>query len=335
MCGLITSRLENSIQARQPLFDPPHLGAMRLFNGFTEGCPDLVVDLYARTALLHNCAADPGQGLPLVLEAQACLQERLPWLQAGVLKTRHSPADAEKRGLLLFGEAPDRKVQEHGIWYALDLCMNQDASLYLDTRNLRRWLLQHSSGKSVLNTFAYTGSLGVAARAGGASRVVHLDLNRSFLNLAKSSCTLNGFPVHRADFIAGDFWSQVSRFKRAGERFDCVLVDPPFFSATSRGTLDLNTDSARLINKLRPLVNDGGWLVSINNALYVSGQEYMHSLQALCADGYLQIAELIPVPDDYIGYPAARSTAPITDPAPFNHATKIAILKVKRKKVKS
>jgi len=36
--------------------------------------------------------------------------------------------------------------------------------------------------------------------------------------------------------------------------------------------VDLNTDSARLINKVRPLINDGGWLVSVNNALYVSGR---------------------------------------------------------------
>jgi 23S rRNA (cytosine1962-C5)-methyltransferase len=329
---LISSLLDGAIQAREPLLDVHHRTALRLFNGFTEGCPNLVVDLYARTALLHNYSSDPDQGLALVQEAQAFLQERLPWLRAGIVKTRNSPVEEQKRGKLLFGQAPDTRVQEHGVWYALDLCMNRDASLYLDTRNLRQWLLQHMQGKSVLNTFAYTGSLGVAASAGGASRVVQLDLNRSFLNIAKSSCTLNGFPVHRADFIAGDFWAQVSRFKRAGQGFDCVLVDPPFFSATPMGTLDLNTDTSRLINKVRPLVNDGGWLVVINNALYVSGNEYMQTLQTLCTDGYLSIAEWIPVPADFIGYAQTSALAPITDPAPFNHSTKIAILEVKRKK---
>ena len=33
------------------------------------------------------------------------------------------PAEA-KRGRLLFGETPDRKVQEQGVWYALELCMH-------------------------------------------------------------------------------------------------------------------------------------------------------------------------------------------------------------------
>lgn len=37
----------------------------------------------------------------------------------------------------------------------------------------------------MLNTFAYTGSLGVAACAGGTRRVVQVDLNRRFLDLAR------------------------------------------------------------------------------------------------------------------------------------------------------
>jgi 23S rRNA (cytosine1962-C5)-methyltransferase len=333
LAELITLLLEKATAARASLFDTGHKTAFRLFNGFTEGCPDLVVDLYATTAVLHNYAGRPEQGLLLVHAAQSFLLDRFPWLQTGIVKTRNSPSPEEKRGKFLFGKVLARKVEEHGVWYALDLCMNQDASLYLDTRNLRQWVLQHLGGKTVLNTFAYTGSLGVAACAGGAARVVQLDLSRQFLNLARTSYTLNGFPINKADFIVGDFWSQVNRLKRARERFDCVLVDPPFFSTTPKGALDLNTDSARLINKVRPLINDGGWLVSINNALYVSGKEYLATLEALCADGYLKITELVSVLEDFTGYAQTRTGVPITDPAPFNHSTKIAVLEVKRKDV--
>jgi 23S rRNA (cytosine1962-C5)-methyltransferase len=209
--------------------------------------------------------------------------------------------------------------------------MNQDSSFYLDTRNLRSWAKQNLAGRTVLNAFAYTGSLGVAACAGGASRVVQLDLSRHFLNVAKTSCTLNGFPIHKADFIAGDFYSKVSHFKRTGERFDCVLLDPPFFSVTSKGVVDQAGKSARLINKVRPLIEAGGFLVAVNNALYLSGRDYMQTLEALCADGYLKIIELIPIPEDVTGYPVTRRDAFITDPAPFNHSTKIAVLEVKRK----
>jgi 23S rRNA (cytosine1962-C5)-methyltransferase len=209
--------------------------------------------------------------------------------------------------------------------------MNRDASLYLDTRNLRKWLIETMQGKTILNTFAYTGSLGVAAMAGGAERVVQHDLNRQFLNVAKSSYTLNGFPIHKQDFLAADFFTLVSKLKRANATFDCVLIDPPFFSSTPKGRVDQVNESARLINKVRPLVRDGGHLVAINNALYVSGQEYMQTLEELGRDGYLKVRELIPVPEDFAGDPGLPPAKPVTDPAPFNHSTKIAILEVRRK----
>ena len=321
--------LGRALHARAHLFDPRHETAFRLFNGFTEGEPNLVIDLYASTLLIHNYADEPTEGKPMAEQVAGFLQNQFPWLRAGVVKTRNAASQEERRGQLLFGETPDKKIQEHNIWYSIDLTMNRDASFYLDTRNLRKWLLENMQGKTVLNTFAYTGSLGVAALAGGSKRVVQHDLNRQFLNVAKTSYTLNGFPIHKEDFIAADFFTLAARLKRASEIFDCAIIDPPFFSSTSKGKVDQVHASARLINKVRPLINDGGILVAINNALYISGKEYMQTLEALCKDGYLSIRELIPVPEDFIGYYPIR--APITEPSPFNHSTKIAILDVRRK----
>ncbi len=323
--------LTDAVSARADLFDARHESALRLFNGFYEGCPDLVIDLYARTLVLHNYAERPEQAHALIAEAHTHLTRALPWINAVVVKTRNTQNAAERNGLLAQGDRLDRRIREHGVWYAIELQLNRDASFYLDTRNLRQWAGTHLRDKRVLNTFAYTGSLGVAAHAGGASRVVHLDLNRQFLNVAKTSYTLNGFSIHRADFQTGDFFTQVSRLKHAGELFDCVFVDPPFFSTTHKGTVNLVTEGHRLINKVRPLIADGGYLVAINNALFVSGAEYMRTLDELCADGYLSIKDLIPAPPDVTGYPRTIRRAPPVDPAPFNHPTKIAILRVRRK----
>ena len=174
-------------------------------------------------------------------------------------------------------------------------------------------------------------TLAMAAKAGGAARVVQLDRNRDFLNVAKTSYTLNGLPIDKKDFIAEDFFPAVSQFKRSGQTFDCVFLDPPFFASTSKGTVDLESGSSKLINKIRPLINDGGWLAAINNALFVSGKDYLASLEALCTDGYLSLEQLIPVPADFAGFPQTRVGNPPVDPAPFNHSTKIAILRVRRK----
>ncbi len=323
--------LERCLAARAGLFDPGHESAFRVFNGFTEGLPDLVIDLYGRTAIVTNYADPPERGREYAEAAQRFLHEQLTWLRACILKIRNSSLSEERRGLLLFGNSVDDRVREHGVWYAVNPVMHQDAGLYLDTRNLRRWALEHLSGKTVLNTFAYTGSLGVAALSGGALRVVQLDRNRAFLDMAGTSCTLNGLPLRDEDLVAADFFRQVGTFKRQDARFDCVFLDPPFFSSSNTGLVDQVHESARLINKVRPLVNDGGTLVAINNAVFVSGHDYMQTLEALCADGYLNVTDLVPVPDDFAGYPETRTGTPISDPAPFNHSTKIALLRVRRK----
>jgi 23S rRNA (cytosine1962-C5)-methyltransferase len=321
--------LDSALAAREIFFDEKHESAFRLFNGFLEGFPALSIDIYARTLLLHNYADSPSDGQ--TADAQRWLLEKLSWVRCIIVKTRSGELNSEKRGLVTYGTTPDHKIKENGVWYSINLTMNRDASFYLDTRNLRKWARKNLAGKTVLNTFAYTGSLGVAAKAGGAERVIQLDRNRAFLNVAKTSYALNGFPIDKKDFITEDFFPAASRFKRSGQTFDCVFLDPPFFASTSKGTVDLETGSSKLINKIRPLINDGGWLAAINNALFVSGKDYLASLEALCADGYLSLEQLIPVPADCTGFPQTRLGNPPTDPAPFNHATKIAILRVRRK----
>lgn len=325
----LTNLLDSALAAREAFFDEKHESAFRLFNGFLEGFPALSVELFARSVLLHNYAETPADGQ--IADAQGWILEKLPWVRCVIVKTRHGRSDSEKRGIVTYGTIPDRKIKEHGVWYSIDLTMNRDASFYLDTRNLRAWAQKTLSGKTLLNAFAYTGSLGVAALAGGATRVIQLDKNRDFLNVAKTTYTLNGFPIHKKDFIAEDFFPAASQLKRSGQMFDCVFLDPPFFASTSKGTVDLESGSSKLINKIRPLINDGGWLAVINNALFVSGKDYLASLEALCADGYLSLEQLIPVPDDCAGFPQTRVGDLPVDPAPFNHATKIAILQVRRK----
>ncbi len=323
----LESMLERALTRRAFLLDENRQSALRLFNGFSEGAPNLIAELYAATLVPHNYADPPLEGIAALRAAETFYRARLPGLKAILIKTRRG-SDAEKRGLLTFGEKPATHIREQDVRYALHLTLNRDTSFYMDTRNLRRWALENLRGKSVLNTFAYTGSLGVAALAGGAARVVQLDRNRQFLNLAKDSCALNGLPIVKADYLAADFFPAVSALKKQGQRFDCIFLDPPFFSSTAKGRVDLESDPVRLINKLRPLVTPGGWLVAINNGLFVSGADYLELLESLCADGFLQIESLLPAPEDFTASDPSQPAPYPADPAPFNHPTKIALLKV-------
>ena len=62
--------LTQAISARLPLFDSQHQLPCRLFNGFLEGEPRLVIDLYATTVVLHNYANPPEDGAALIASAQ-------------------------------------------------------------------------------------------------------------------------------------------------------------------------------------------------------------------------------------------------------------------------
>ncbi len=327
----LRERLAQALAGRADLIDPAALQALRLFNGFYEGCPALVADLYGNTLALFDHHDTPEVGAFHLRIAQDFLLAALPWIECVVQKQRQSGDPQARRGRVTLGDSPAQAIREHGVSYAIDLLMNQDASFYLDTRGLRRWLLDHAAGWQVLNTFAYTGSLGVAALAGGAAGLIQVDRNARFLALARRSGSLNRLDIGKMKLRAADFFSEMTHLKRSNTLFDCVILDPPYFSTTTKGTVDLVNESARLINKVRPLIKDGGWLVAINNALFLSGAEYLRGLERLCVDGYLSLESLIPVPSDVTGLLETRHASPPADPDPFNHPTKIAILRVKRK----
>ncbi len=54
-------------------------------------------------------------------------------------------------------------------------------------------------------------------------------------------------------------------------------------------------------------------------------------IQELCQSGYLEMEAIVPVPQDCTGYAQTICGAAPANPAPFNHPTKIVILRATRK----
>ena len=316
--------ISTAIQKRHSLIQPPYQNAFRLLNGFLEQVPNLVLEVFGKTLVIHDHKNDAAFIQTLV----PTLRDQLPWIQSILLKNRRSNDPKTQSGTLLFGNTSEQVIEENGVKYAIDLRMNQDASFYLDTQNLRVWLKAQMAQKTLLNTFAYTGSLGVAALAGLASEVIQLDLNRRFLSLAMRSAQLNGYPVPPSSYQNADFFSRIKQYKTSGKRFDCVILDPPVYSKTPKGIIDTTKNYQALINKVRPIIQKGGVLISVHNALFQSGQVHYDMLTELCQDGYLSIQEIIPVPADCIGYDTENLSQLPSDPSPYNHSTKITILRV-------
>ena len=324
----VLDKITGSINRRA---DPGQLYEVyRLFNGFYEGYPGLVLDRFKSTVVISN-HLQPGAINPILSPLQDWLLNHIKGLDGILLKQRQHFNDRMRQGVMIHGKALPDRISEFGVIYALDLQLNQDASFYLDTRNLRRWLLENMAGLKVFNTFAYTGSLGVAAGAGGASHVVQTDLNQGFLKLSQRSWELNHLLPKKMSILTGDFFRVAGRIRHEDHLFDCVILDPPFFSITDKGRVDLQGETPRLINKVRPLVAHQGYLIVINNALFYPGKSFMGELDALCQSDYLSFVKKIDIPEDVTGYPETITESPPCDPSPFNHPTKIAILKVLRK----
>ncbi len=333
--AFLQSKLEKAFTYRKDLLQGSHTNAIRLFNGFLEGDPRWVIELFGKSLVISDNISQANEDVDTATALAQMYIAWLPSVQSILYKCRSAQDQEAKKGLLIFGDQLTDKIQELGVHHSINLQMNQDSSFYLDTRYLRAWLMENMAGKLVLNTFAYTGSLGLAALAGGAKKVVQTDLNRKFLEVAHKSCELNNFPTNKMKLIVGDFYKVVGNFKKAQKLFECVIIDPPFFSTTTAGRVDLVHESTRLVNKIRPLVAHDGYLVVVNNALFLSGQSFMDQLEELCDDRYMTIEAIIPVPQDVIGYPETIVNQPPVPTEPFNHSTKIVILKVKRKEERS
>lgn len=326
----LIARLRLSFQLRQEEKSLADCEAYRLFNGFFEGLPGLVIDRYANTIVIKNHNRQPETQKDSIELIVQFLTNEMPEIDSILLKTRHSNDPEERKGRFLRGQTLPVEIKEHNVHYALDLRLNQDDSFYLDTRNLRTWLRQNSQDKRVLNFFAYTGSLGIAALDGKAAEVLQTDSNNDFLALVERSQKLNRYP-DTMQIWKSDYFKAVSRLKQSNALFDIVILDAPFFSQSRFGGVDLQNENISLINKARPLVAHEGRMVVINNSLFVPGSQVINEISQLSQSGYLSLDQIIEIPPDITGYPPSIQTAPPTDPTPFNHPTKISILRITRK----
>ena len=317
----LKSLLKEAFHKRKDLFTDTKTTAYRMFNGFCEGCRDFSIDRYGDTVVIlwMQKKAAPDFDLKQAL-CGLCL-DCIPGIRNVLFKNRFSTEPDEKKGILLSGKMAAGKIREWGIEYPVNLQINKDCGFYLDSALLRKWLLENSAGKRVLNTFAYTGSLGDAAYAGCALSVTQTDLNHNYLSIRHSG----------QEYLLGDFFHVAASLRRSERLFDIIILDPPFFANAGRNAkVNQAQDAAALINKVRPLAAHNAKIVIVNNALFLSGRDFLHQLGKLCGD-YLHIGEIIPVPESFYGFSKIDEKTLPADPSPFNHPTKIVILDVLRK----
>jgi 23S rRNA (cytosine1962-C5)-methyltransferase len=165
-------------------------------------------------------------------------------------------------------------VREQDCQFWIEFQKTRHPGLFLDHEPLRVWLREHSTGLRVLNTFAYTGSLSIAAGKGGAAHVTTLDLSKATIQWAKENSLLNQLPESGARFIAGDVFEWLPRLAREGSKFDCIILDPPSFSHGSKGRFSTAKDLEKLHSLAMDLLAPAGFLVTSINSANISWKKY-------------------------------------------------------------
>ena len=154
-------------------------------------------------------------------------------------------------------------VEEGALKFKVNLLDYLDTGLFLDHRPLRQKLCKISESKTVLNLFAYTGSLSVAAAHGG-GKTTTVDMSKTYIEWAKENFILNELTEGEHHFIQMDVLKYIKDLKK---KFDIILLDPPSFSNSKRmdETFDVQRDHTFLIQTLMKKLNKGGTLIFSNN----------------------------------------------------------------------
>lgn len=86
----------------------------------------------------------------------------------------------------------------------------------------------------VLNLFAYSGGVTLAAAQGGAE-VCHLDASKGMVDWARGNAKLNRLEKAPIRWIVEDVLKFLKREQKRGSHYDGIILDPPTFGRGSQG----------------------------------------------------------------------------------------------------
>ena len=256
--ALDATRVRGLVEAAAALRErvvPPGTDGYRLVHAEGDGLPGLVVDRYANVLSVQATTAGTEAARPLWLPALRSLLPGATVLQRNDVASRHGeglPLEDE----LLSGEAPPPRVafRERGLTFLADLAGGQKTGFFLDQRENRHLVRGLAAGRAVLNLFSYSGAFGVAALAGGAARVTHVDASAAALALARENHAANGQDPSRVETVAADAFEDLRARVARGETWDVVVTDPPAFAKRTadvdracRGYKDVNRLALKLL----------------------------------------------------------------------------------------
>jgi 23S rRNA (cytosine1962-C5)-methyltransferase len=216
------------------LYRTGQLGLLRADNNvfrlvFAEGdlLPGLILDYYdghivmqchsygmylERERITEALKQALGTRLKSVYDKSA---ETLHYREAGAI---NSPMLGEDKGTI---------VTENEFRFSINWETGQKTGFFIDQRENRVALRKFCEGKSVLNTFCYSGGFSVYAMGSGAKRVVSVDSSGKAMDLCRENMNLNFPDDPRHAGLCTDVFDYL---EQSEETFDIIILDPPAFA---------------------------------------------------------------------------------------------------------
>ena len=251
------------------LTDSGETTCYRLVHGEGDSLPGLVVDVYGTTAVVQCHSVGMYRSRLQIADALlACFGSRITAVydkssQTVPFNARLGAVDGYLRG----AASVPLTVRENGLRFLVNWEAGQKTGFFLDQRENRELVRRYAAGRTVLNTFCYTGGFSVYALAGGAVEVCSVDSSERAVALADENVRLNFGPEAKHTSLAAD---AVEHLRDIGDRYDLIILDPPAFAKhhkvlgnAMQGYRRLN---ARAIAQIRP----GGILFTFSCSQAVS-----------------------------------------------------------------
>jgi 23S rRNA (cytosine1962-C5)-methyltransferase len=251
------TRLRGALRLRASAGLPSDwINAFRLIHAEGDGLPGLVIDFYDGVAVVQAHSVGMHEDRMAIAEAlQDVLAENCKAIFYKSQSTLPSKLkDAASNGYLVegMGVVP-HVILENKNKFLVDWEEGQKTGFFLDQRENRKLLGDFSTGKTVLNTFCYTGGFSVYALQARAKLVHSVDSSEKAIDLTRKNLELNGFNSDHHECFAIDTFEFL---KDKQDRYDVIILDPPAFAKhrdarhqAVRGYQRLNAEAMKVIRK--------------------------------------------------------------------------------------
>ncbi len=136
----------------------------------------------------------------------------------------------------------------------------------------------------VLNLFAHTGLLTLAAARAGAA-VAHVDASKGAIDWAHRNASLAGLVDRPIRWLVDDALGFVGREARRGRRYDGIILDPPSFGRAGRRQWKLADELPALLAGCRLVAADGAFVLLTAHTTGLDGSELRDALREAFGGG--------------------------------------------------